>query len=131
MKIILTGFAFAALAAATPAAAQQAPDPTLAAAPIAQGEHARAIVILERQLAENPDDPALLINLGIAHAQRGDELQARENFEAAMGSRESVDLETANGSLMDSRRLARRALSMLDRGAFASDMPTRNLSLRQ
>jgi len=96
----------------------------LAADRLSQGQHLRAIAILERELAQNPEDPALLINLGIAHAQRGDAATARESFEAAMSSPESIDLETANGSLMDSRRLARRALAMLDRGEFR---PARNV----
>jgi len=90
----------------------------LAAYPLAQGRALQAIAILETELAEHPHDPALLINLGIAHAQRGDEATAREIFETAMKSPEAIDLETANGSLMDSRRLARRAIAMLERGEF-------------
>ena len=60
----------------------------------------------------------------IAQAQRGNNAEARTLFEAAMRSREVVDLETANGSATDSRRLARLALAMLDRGEFRSEART-------
>ena len=35
-----------------------------------------------------------------------------------MRARDVIELETANGSTTDSRRLARHALAMLDRGEF-------------
>ena len=59
-----------------------------------------------------------LINLGIAYAQRGDDAKARAAFEAALTCHEVVDLDTADGSTTDSRRLARRAIRMLERGEF-------------
>ena len=40
-------------------------------------------------------------------------------FRAAVRARDSVQLETATGAWVDSRDLARTALAMLDRGAFA------------
>ena len=115
----------AALAAATtaPLAAQTATtsDAGLAAETLSDGRTMQAIAQIEAELAVNPGDPALLINLGIAQAQRGNNAEARTLFEAAMRSREVVDLETANGSATDSRRLARLALAMLDRGEFRSE----------
>ncbi|MGB3711716.1 MAG: tetratricopeptide repeat protein [Erythrobacter sp.] len=132
MKLVISAIALASLAGSGAALAQQpaVSDAPLAAQTIANGEQARAILILERQLEQHPDDPALLINLGIANAQLGQEVEARERFEAAMSSRQSIDLETANGSLMDSRKVARRALAMLERGEFRSRDTTRNLSMR-
>jgi hypothetical protein len=65
------------------------------------------------------DDPARLINLGIAYARKGDETLARQLFEAARDNRSRVELETAEGEWVDSRRLARQALAMLERGEFA------------
>nr|WP_298929715.1 tetratricopeptide repeat protein [uncultured Erythrobacter sp.] len=85
---------------------------------LARGESESAILKLEKQVEESPNDPALLINLGIAYAQSGDDAKARLMFKAAMSSSEEFDLETADGSEMDSRRLARKAMSMLDRGEF-------------
>lgn len=118
----------AALAAATtaPLAAQTATtsDVGLAAETLSDGRTMQAIAQIEAELAVNPGDPALLINLGIAQAQRGNNAEARTLFEAAMRSREVVDLETANGSATDSRRLARLALAMLDRGEFRSEART-------
>ena len=118
----------AALAAATtaPLAAQTATtsDAGLAAETLSDGRTMQAIAQIEAELAVNPGDPALLINLGIAQAQRGNNAEARTLFEAAMRSREVVDLETANGSATDSHRLARLALAMLDRGEFRSEART-------
>ncbi|WP_416228124.1 tetratricopeptide repeat protein [Qipengyuania sp. ASV99] len=93
-------------------------DAGLAAETLADGESVRAIAMLKAELAEYPGDPALLINLGIAYAQSGSIAEARKSFEAALEAREVVELETANGSATDSRRLARRALAMLSRGEF-------------
>ena len=85
---------------------------------LARGESESAILKLEKQVEESPNDPALLINLGIAYAQSGDDAKARLMFKAAMSSSKEFELETADGSEMDSRRLARKAISMLDRGEF-------------
>ena len=65
------------------------------------------------------DDPARLINHGIALARTGDYEAARASFEAVAEASERVELETAEGEWVDSRRLARRALAMLDKGEFA------------
>lgn len=111
----------APLAAQSATAVEPADDAGLAAQPLSDGQAERAITMLEAELAQHPGDPALLINLGIAHAQSGNDGEARVNFEAAMRSRTVVELETASGTTTDSRRLARRALSMLERGAFDAE----------
>jgi Flp pilus assembly protein TadD len=125
--------AFAALLTAGTAFAQSPvrSDPGLAAVTLSDGESVRAIAILSAQLEEFPNDPALLINLGIAFAQSGNDADARSSFQAAMASRQVIDLETADGTAMDSRRLARRALSMLDRGEFRSTNARSNSKSRQ
>ena len=122
-KIVNMGLA-AALATgvmlAVPAAAEDAglSDVALSAETLVDGRTSQAIADLKAELEIHPGDPALLINLGIAHAQSGNEAEARANFEAAMHARETIDLETANGTTTDSRRLARLAIAMLDRGEF-------------
>lgn len=85
---------------------------------LAAGRNQAAIVRIEANpdLAEN--DPARLINLGVAHAREGRTSEARAMFRAAMRARDSVQLETATGAWVDSRDLARTALAMLDQGAF-------------
>ncbi|WP_108788287.1 tetratricopeptide repeat protein [Erythrobacter sp. Alg231-14] len=129
--LIKTPIALTALFAATAAIAQPVGAPVkassgaptdagLAAVPLSNGESDRAITMLRAELEQYPGDSALLINLGIAYAQAGDAGEARSAFEAAMSSRHAIDLETADGATMDSRRVARRALSMLDRGAFGN-----------
>lgn len=85
---------------------------------LAAGRDAAAITQIEAQQADL-DDPARLINLGIAHARLGDVARARALFQAALMTRDRVELETATGAWVDSRVLARQALAMLDSGEFA------------
>lgn len=118
-----------ALAAANPLAAapaafvdtaRAAPEtaPELAAGTLAAGRADQAIVTLRKASDADPQDAAVLINLGIAYAQTGDEVRAREAFQQALACEEVIELDTADGTATDSRRLARKALKMLDRGEF-------------
>lgn len=59
------------------------------------------------------DDPAALINLGAAHAMMGDRAKAAEFYRAAIGSSTPYELQLADGSWMDSRRIARKAVKAL------------------
>lgn len=131
--LLTAGTAFAQpVAAQSPAQTLDAADAGLAAATLFEGESVRAIALLRAELEEHPGDPALLINLGIAYAQGGNDAEARQSFESAMASRDMIELETANGGITDSRRLARRALSMLDRGEFRTlNVRTEQFSLNQ
>lgn len=128
----LNAFALA-LIAATPLAQSPAPvaftapshgpamlaeAPELAARTLAAGRSGDALVTLERASLANPHDPAVLINLGIAYAHAGDEAKARVAFEKALACQEVLELDTADGTTMDSRRLARKAIRMLERGEF-------------
>ncbi|WP_158094038.1 tetratricopeptide repeat protein [Erythrobacter tepidarius] len=90
----------------------------LAAQTLAAGREDEALAVLQRASAADPHDPAVLINLGIAYAHKGEDAKARAAFEAALACREVVELDTADGSTTDSRRLARKALRMLERGEF-------------
>ncbi|MBX7500503.1 hypothetical protein K3181_03460 [Qipengyuania sp. YG27] len=65
------------------------------------------------------DDPARLINHAIALARTGEYDAARAAFTTVAEARTSVELETATGAWVDSRRLARKGLAMLDRGEFS------------
>lgn len=85
------------------------------------GENNAAIERIEQNAALNVDDPARLINLGIAHARQGSDSLAREMFAAAVRHDARYQLETAKGEWVDSRVLARRALAMLDRGEFRTN----------
>lgn len=73
-----------------------------------------AVSALETQLRENPGDPATLINLGTAYARQGETDRAAQAFRAAMTSDTRYRLELADGSWIDSRQAARRALSSLE-----------------
>ena len=103
----------AAALASHPAAGDVAYDELVA------GQNDAAIVVIG-EAAIRTDDPARLINLGIAHARIGDRQKARALFARAYYSREWVELQTATGTWVDSRILARQALAMLNGGAFGS-----------
>lgn len=124
--MLLSALALAAanpLAAApvvSPAHAAPETSPELAAGKIAAGRADQALVTLEKASAADPQDAAVLINLGIAYAQTGNEVRAREAFQQALACEEVIELETADGTATDSRRLAKKALKMLERGEFRS-----------
>ena len=80
------------------------------------GQDDAAITVINRE--PRSDDPAKLINLGVAYARMGDADRARAMFRAAHTAPERVDLETAAGEWVYSRVLARRALAMLESGEF-------------
>ncbi len=117
-----TAFAIALLAASAPVAAvpsaMMATAPELAVQPLVTGKAEQALATLEKASAADPHDAAVMINLGIAYAQAGDDVKARAAFEQALACHEVVELDTADGTATDSRRLARKALKMLARGEF-------------
>lgn len=82
------------------------------------GDNERAIAEIEANHALHRDDPARLLNLGIAHARMGDEGEARAFFRAAVTSADQMELETSQGDWVYSRALARQALHMLDDGSL-------------
>lgn len=86
---------------------------------ISRGDNDTAIA---RILAEGDaaKDPAALINLGTANTRLGNIAKAQDYFRAAMNHRDVVYLELADGSWMDSRRAARKALNNLTQGPLAA-----------
>ena len=84
------------------------------------GDNAAAIAALEGALAENPADPAILINLGTAHARMGNYERAAFYFNAARESDVQYDLELAGGRWLDSRDAATLALSSVQLEALAA-----------
>ena len=135
ISVLALALVAAAPLAGTPAvpahqpAVHLAEAPELAAHTLAAGQAQQAIPALERASAAAPGDAALLINLGIAYAQAGDDAKARGAFEQAAACPDVVELNTADGRAMDSRRLARKALKMLDRGEFRA-APASQLTYR-
>jgi len=86
---------------------------------LAAGEAQAAVTRLEALQAENPDDPALLINLGSAYAELEQFDRAEAAFRAAAASDTRYSLELADGSWVDSRRAAQTALRQLRDRAVA------------
>lgn len=114
--LALALFAANPLAGAPVARLGEAPE--LAAQTLATGRAEEALATLRKASAAEPNDPAVLINLGIAYAQAGDEVRARASFQQALASPDATELLTAGGAVTDSRKLARRAIRMLERGEF-------------
>ena len=102
--------------------AQSAPATTVDVAydDLMAGNAAAAIDKIEHSDARAQKHVAALINLGVAYARVGRTADARVMFEAAANSDERYRLETATGEWIDSRDLAHRALSMLDKGNFST-----------
>jgi len=111
------------LAAAMLAQGTAAAPADVAYEALAAGNQNAAVAQLEGSAADN--DPAVLINLGVAYAMQGKTAEARATFERVIGASERYDLETASGAWVDSRALAFKALAALDRGALASASATR------
>lgn len=88
--------------------------------PLMRGENLRAIADIEANWDDARDDPASLINLGVAYARTGREKKARELFRAALGGTDHMELETSTGDWVYSRALARRAIRMLEEGSLHS-----------
>jgi len=117
--LLTSAYAPNAASEVAPASPQMEEQTALSSQEIAARDARIAIEQLERQLERDPSDPGLLINLGIAHAHAGDDEIAKKMFERAMTSPDPITLETAEGKLVDSRRLARRAMRMLAKGKFS------------
>lgn len=115
----LIGLALIGQAAATDAAMPAPTTYDIGYEKLLAGSDAAALEAIEKceELAEN--DPARLINSGIALARIGRYEDARASFRAAASRSDRVELETASGQWVDSRELALKALAMLDRGDFA------------
>lgn len=86
---------------------------------LSAGHASQAVRDLEALRAQNPDDPALLINLGSAYAAMGDMENAESAYRAAAASDVRYQLELDDGSWIDSRRAARAALRNLENYAVA------------
>lgn len=119
MSLTFLAIALAASGAAPEGSvAGQQYDQDLAVSAIAQGHQDEAIAALEAALAADPHDPALMINLGIAYAHNHEDARAHQMFKAALTSPKPIELDTVSGTSTDSRRLARKAMKMLERGEF-------------
>jgi len=83
---------------------------------LASGQTAAAIARITANTEIASNDPAALINLGTAYARLGNKVKAADYYRAAIASPERYDLQLADGSWMDSRRIARIALANLAKG---------------
>lgn len=112
--MILAEFAAVALLAQAPIVVTG--DSGVGYEALMEGEAATAIAEIEDNQTLKADDPARLINLGVAYALIGQTANARDAFETAMRAEERVNLETSDGEWKDSRHLARTALKKLESG---------------
>ncbi|PNU05984.1 hypothetical protein [Novosphingobium guangzhouense] len=109
---VLLGQSALSLAPAGPSADQI----DVAYTELATGRSQAALAKLEASGAAQSNDPATLINLGYAYAQVGDTAKALAAYRTAINSSVRYDLQLADGSWVDSRYAARRALSGLMSG---------------
>lgn len=80
-----------------------------------RGDNERAVAQIMSNAQVSRNDPAKLLNLGQAYVRMGRTEEAEKLFQAAMLSRDSVDLVLADGSVMNSRDAARKAYANLQR----------------
>lgn len=80
------------------------------------GRNVDAVDKLEASALVREGDPAALINLGTAYARKGNLDKARDCYKAALASDDRYVLELQDGSWIDSRRAARKALNVLADG---------------
>lgn len=78
------------------------------------GDNKSALELLEASKRVHKNDPARLINLGQAYVREGRLGDAAHMFMAAMNSNRSFDLLLADGTVMNSRKVAELALSNLN-----------------
>ena len=78
------------------------------------GDNQTALEQLEAADGVHQNDPARLINLGQAYVRTGRMGDAAKMFMAAMNSNRSFDLLLADGSVMNSREAAEKALAQLN-----------------
>lgn len=107
------------------AAASAQPVQDVAYEELVAGRNQAAIASITANPNLDADNPARLINLGVAYARDGDMERARQMFSAVAESREVVELETVDGAWVDARELASRALAMLDAGEFRTKFASR------
>lgn len=81
------------------------------------GRSQTAIDRIQANRMIDADDPSALINLGSAHARVGKLEKARSYYLAAIASKVRYDVQLADGRWMDSRRAARLAIELQQRGA--------------
>lgn len=118
MTAALLGQSAFSLAVDTPGA-EKGPD--VAYEELAAGRSDVALRKLQASGAEQSRDPAVLINLGSAYSASGQADKAIASYRAAIASSDRYDLELADGTWMDSRLAARKALkNVLTRYAQAS-----------
>lgn len=118
MKILfvsMLAFSFAGVANAQPAASGEIgySQGSLGYDALIAGDNGRAIAQIMADEKVSRKDPARLINLGQAYARTGRIAEAAQLFQAAIESRDQIDLILADGTVMNSREAAKRALAKL------------------
>ncbi len=78
------------------------------------GDNETALEQLKAADGVHENDPARLINIGQAYVRTGRTGDAAKMFMAAMNSNRSFDLLLADGSVMNSREAAKKALNGLN-----------------
>ena len=102
-------------AAASITVTKEAPEQDVALDALTAGRMDEAIQRIDLLLEQQQEDPALLINLAAAHLSRGDYQSAADAYRRAAMSDDRYLVEVSDGSWVDSRFAALRALHQLER----------------
>lgn len=81
---------------------------------LAAGDAAGAVARIKANRDLARDEPAALINAGVAYARLGQLDKAKQAFRAAVRSNNRYQLQLADGRWMDSREAARLAMGRLE-----------------
>lgn len=113
--ISILAFSFAGVANAEPAGSGEIgySQGSLGYDALIAGDNGRAIAQIMADEKVSRKDPARLINLGQAYARTGRTAEAAQLFQTAMEGRDQIDLILADGTVMNSREAAKRALAKL------------------
>lgn len=112
--ILFAGLLAAQASAITVAAPREERD--VGYVELTTGRPAEALEKIANNRFLEPGDPAALINRGTAQARLGDLAAARGSYRAALITPQHYVLELQDGSWLDSRRAARKAMELLDSG---------------
>ena len=110
--------ALAALTVAVPAIAGDAeinyPKGSLGYSELVSGDNEAAIRSIKSDTNVRHDDPAQMLNLGLAYERMGDLASARQLYGDVLSQTRSAKLVLSNGAVVDSHDLASNGLNRVD-----------------
>ena len=117
LKMAVIG-ALAALSVSAPALAKDAeinyPKGSLGYSALLAGDNEGAIRSIKSDTNVRHDDPAQMLNLGLAYERTGDFDAARQQYREVLAQTRSAKLVLSNGAVVDSHDLAEKGLGRVE-----------------